>query len=873
MRGRKRACASAVLAAAVWATSARAGLTYDLRFSDGSHTKIPSVGTTYTLELWARVSGTDANSANDGLTSSYAVILSAETGVGAFPTGGITGGSVTAPFNDPLTSRNGAGADLNADGVTDWGSTSTSSSNTGYLFARTTTTGGEVGGGAVGQAVNATTWEFKIATYNVSATSLATGSTAFNMAKPNATSIGGVVYAQAKVDGSAFNVTNTNQQGAYTGSTGVLFGPSATSGDNTFTGGAGGTGTTWNTATNWSSGSIPTQYDTAILSAASATGGTLTLDFTTTNNGTKNQAIAMLRMGSTAAQDITLKGGGTNAQGTLTLLGVGGIALENLSATRKLTLGDTPLATIHNVVALNGSVNVQQAGGTIDLACVVSGSVTKVGPGTLIMEGVGASLYTGNVNVNQGVFQLLTGFANPGTLAVASGTTANLAASLGGAFVLNNEGTVNTSVSQTVSAITSTGSTGAINYTGAPTGNITVSSGSYSGSITGAVKMIKSSAGLLSLFGTNTYTGGNDILAGVLEGNTSAIQGNVNNAGTLRFNQATDGTYAGAISGTGSLAKIGAGIVHLTTASSFTGDTTITGGKLMVDTANALQSSSIVNVNVNNGLGFGAASATLQGIGGIANVDIGAAAVTLGNAVTATSTGTLSGTGSLTKVGSGKQTVKALSVAGVTVSAGKLEVAANGTSAGVSYLNTLSVAGAALDLNDNDLVVNNGSFSAIQALVFQGYSGTPDSTKTGIISTTGQGTGTTILALFNNALFSTTEWPPASGRTIGASAVVGKYTYFGDTDFDGQVTPQDYTAIDANLGATNVNPGQAWFLGDTDFDGNITPQDYTGVDANLGRGQGNPLAVSAVPEAGSIGGILIGSVGFMVRRRRSAKLG
>jgi hypothetical protein len=164
-------------------------------------------------------------------------------------------------------------------------------------------------------------------------------------------------------------------------------------------------------------------------------------------------------------------------------------------------------------------------------------------------------------------------------------------------------------------------------------------------------------------------------------------------------------------------------------------------------------------------------------------------------------------------------------------------------------VDSLSVTGT-LDLNDNDLVVNNGSFSAVQALVFSGYRASPDTVATGIVSTTGQNVGgTTILALFNNALFGVADYPFGSGQTISANAIVGKYTYIGDTDWDGQVTPQDYTAIDANLGATGLDPGVAWFSGDTDFDGNITSQDYTGIDAALGSGQGNPLAIQTLPSA------------------------
>ncbi len=96
-----------------------------------------------------------------------------------------------------------------------------------------------------------------------------------------------------------------------------------------------------------------------------------------------------------------------------------------------------------------------------------------------------------------------------------------------------------------------------------------------------------------------------------------------------------------------------------------------------------------------------------------------------------------------------------------------------------------------------------------------------------------------MLSLVDNALLGLTEYPSA-GHTFGSNAIVGKYTYVGDTNWDGQVTAQDVTAIDANLG-TSVALGFAWFYGDTNFDGNIDAADYTGWDAALGLGEGNPL--------------------------------
>ncbi len=198
-------------------------------------------------------------------------------------------------------------------------------------------------------------------------------------------------------------------------------------------------------------------------------------------------------------------------------------------------------------------------------------------------------------------------------------------------------------------------------------------------------------------------------------------------------------------------------------------------------------------------------------------------------------------TGASSLVFSGTQQLGALSIG----AGGAVAMAANGT----SYLqvDTLSInANGRLDLNDNDLIVNSGNFAALQSLVLSGYSATADAGKRGIVSTSAQNTGgTTILALFNNSLVGMAQWPANSGNTIPAGAIVGKYTYLGDTNMDGMVTAQDYTAVDSNLGQA-VPAGAAWFYGDTNFDGAVTREDYTAVDAGLGLGSSNPLTSASV---------------------------
>src|SRR5439155_8142230 len=120
-----------------------------------------------------------------------------------------------------------------------------------------------------------------------------------------------------------------------------------------------------------------------------------------------------------------------------------------------------------------------------------------------------------------------------------------------------------------------------------------------------------------------------------------------------------------------------------------------------------------------------------------------------------------------------------------------------------------------------------------------------------------------------NSLVGATEWPPGTGNAVPVNSIIGKYTFFGDGDFDGQVTPGDYGILDANLGTT-PDSRVAWLSGDADLDGSVTPGDYGILDANLGSGAGNPLSPqSAVPEP--VLGLSLLSLLAMRRRRRRGR--
>ena len=121
-------------------------------------------------------------------------------------------------------------------------------------------------------------------------------------------------------------------------------------------------------------------------------------------------------------------------------------------------------------------------------------------------------------------------------------------------------------------------------------GNKTLASSATAGTldITGSAKLnqsyadpVRSAATALTLGGTNTYAGGTTVSAGSLIGNTTSLQGAITNNAAVTFDQASSGTYAGNMSGSGSLTKLGAGSLTLSGTNTYTGGTTVSAGTLI----------------------------------------------------------------------------------------------------------------------------------------------------------------------------------------------------------------------------------------------------------------------------------------------------
>lgn len=116
--------------------------------------------------------------------------------------------------------------------------------------------------------------------------------------------------------------------------------------------------------------------------------------------------------------------------------------------------------------------------------------------------------------------------------------------------------------------------------------------------ISGNGRLIKAGAGEVHLAGENSYSSGTIVSAGTLRGSTLSLQGDIMNSATVVFdhpNPAFDGSYAGSMTGSGQLIKVGAGRLSLTGVNSVGGGTTVNAGTLAVN--NHLTSNVTVNKN------------------------------------------------------------------------------------------------------------------------------------------------------------------------------------------------------------------------------------------------------------------------------------
>ena len=406
-------------------------------------------------------------------------------------------------------------------------------------------------------------------------------------------------------------------------------------------------------------------------------GGTLTLSGASTISGTTTLNAARLNINNGGS------GGTSSALGTSRLvinnagasLGNSSGSLVTLSTNNEQTwntdfsfVGPNSLNLGTGAVTLTASPTVSGSAGAASLIVggPISGSfgLTKAGPSPLILSG--SNTYTGSTIVNAGTLQI----GNAGTTG-ALATTSAITGSAGGTLAFGRTDTVTQGTH-------------------------------FNSVIGGAINLTQAGSGTLVLNGANTYTGTTSISAGTLRlDNSAALQNSTfaGGAGSLSFGSVTTGTfgglvgssnltlsntagsavalavggnnssttYSGALSGGGSLTKLGAGTLTLSASNSYSGATSINAGTLSLTGSGALATTGAVNVAASGAAfdisGITATGLTIGSLAGAAGsvVTTGGKNLTVGDATSTTFAGNITGTTSagtsFTKVGSGTLTI------------------------------------------------------------------------------------------------------------------------------------------------------------------------------------------------------------------------
>ena len=328
--------------------------------------------------------------------------------------------------------------------------------------------------------------------------------------------------------------------------------------------------------------------------------------------------------GITTAENITLNGNGLIGNG---VLANGGGALRNFSGNNvvsgTVTLGsssrinsDAGLLTLSGG-AITGSGYGLTVGGAGDTTI---GVAIGTGAGTFTVDGTGtvtltaANTYSGATSIASGATLNIQNAAALGTTAGATTVTSGGALQLQGSITTAENITLNglgvgssggalrsISGDNVVSGTVTLGSDARIN---ADAGSLTLSGGTITGSGfgltlggggdmtvssvigTGSGTLTKDSTGQLTLTAANTYTGLTTVNSGTLSigngGTTGSVAGGIANNAAVEFNRSNAATYDGAISGSGTVTKLGNGTLTLTGTSGYTGDTTVSAGSLFL---------------------------------------------------------------------------------------------------------------------------------------------------------------------------------------------------------------------------------------------------------------------------------------------------
>lgn len=318
---------------------------------------------------------------------------------------------------------------------------------------------------------------------------------------------------------------------------------------------------------------------------------------------------------------------GTLAYGANNVIGTGPVTIDGSSAVLNIdSYSDTVgTVTLDNDGQITGSGTLSSSSsfefkkGTVTASLGGTASLNKTGSDTVTLGA--ANTFSGDTRIREGTLSLTHSLA-------LQNSTLDLDAADTGTLVLNSLDVTLGGLKGARDLGIPDGKTLGVGYNNSST--------TYAGRIDGKnVTFQKTGSGSLILTGNSTYTGSTLINGGTLQlgsGGTSGwIDTSVQNHGMFAFNRSDNVNFSKTISGTGSLLKLGAGTLILSADNSYSGNTTVAEGTLLVNG----------NYSGNGNFQVGSMAATKTVLGGTGSILGNIQVLSLGEISPGTSIGTL----------------------------------------------------------------------------------------------------------------------------------------------------------------------------------------------------------------------------------------
>ena len=284
------------------------------------------------------------------------------------------------------------------------------------------------------------------------------------------------------------------------------------------------------------------------------------------------------------------------------------------------------------------------------------------------------------------------------------------------------------------------------------------------------------------------------------------------------------------------------------------------------------------NASLPGGGRFSSTGRTSLSFGGPVTLASGATLATRG-AGSVSFNGPINGAGSLQFRGGRVNLGGNVSVSSVSVSpAARVALAPTGNL--VLRTNALQIGngslGSSLDLANNKIIVDYTGTSPlpdVRAQIVSAYAG---GSWNGLGITSSLANSATHAIGYGEASAVFTQFPATfGGQQVDDTAVLVRFTRYGDANLDGQANLQDFNRLANAFGTTGT---AVWTRGDFNYDGNVNLQDFNRLASNFGQSAAGPTVTpqdwsnlaAAIPEPSAGIGVALLGLATARRRRRAA---